>query len=77
MLTATTDHMIQTTDPKITHKPAKRCSICDREMHHYNTFISGTNQTRVVCWECLGREEKGFNARRDFRRLARSGYIPR
>jgi hypothetical protein len=68
---------IDLTDPKITHKPALRCTVCDREMHHYNRFISPTNESRVICWECLSREEKGFNAERNFGRQARSGYIPR
>lgn len=53
------------------------CAECDRETNNYNTFLSSTNETRVVCWECLAREEKGFNAKRDFRRDARSGVIPR
>ena len=69
--------MIETMDPKNIEKPTVRCSECDRENEHYNTFLSPTNEQRVVCWECLGREEKGFNARRDFRREARSGVIPR
>lgn len=58
-------------------KPAVRCSKCDREMDHYNTFLSPTNEEIVVCWQCLAREEKGFNAKRDFRRTARSGVIVR
>ena len=69
--------MIESTDPKITQKPAVRCSECDREMEHYNTFLSPENETRVVCWECTSRAEKGFNAKRDFHRSARSGDIPR
>lgn len=69
--------MIETTDPKNMDKPTLRCSECDRETEHYNTFLTPTNAPRVVCWECLGRQEKGFNARRDFRREARSGIIPR
>lgn len=58
-------------------KPRAVCGECDRETDNYNTFISPTNERRVVCWECLAREEKGFNAKRDFRREARSGTIPR
>jgi len=69
--------MIETLDPKSTDKPEARCSECDREVEHYNTFLSSTNESSVVCWECLGRHEKGFNAKRDFRRDARSGVIPR
>jgi DNA-directed RNA polymerase subunit RPC12/RpoP len=53
------------------------CSECDREVDHYYTFLSPTNKQRVVCWQCQMRDEKGFNAKRDFRRQARSGYIPR
>lgn len=69
--------MIETMDPKNMDKPRVRCSECDSETEHYNTFLSPTNEERIVCWECLGREERGFNAKRDFRRTARSGVIPR
>jgi recombinational DNA repair protein (RecF pathway) len=58
-------------------KPFSRCVECDREMTHYNTFVTSTDEERVVCWECLSREEKGFNAKRDFKRDSRSGVIPR
>lgn len=58
-------------------KTTARCSKCDREMKHFNTFLSPTDEESVVCWECLAREEKGFNAKRDFRRAARTGVIPR
>jgi hypothetical protein len=69
--------MIESIDPKITGKAAVRCEECDREMEHYNTFLSPTNERRVVCWECLGRQEKGFFAHRGFTRGARTGFIPR
>lgn len=69
--------MIENIDPKVTDKPLVRCTQCDREMEHYNTFFSPTNEQRVVCWQCLSRDEKGFNAQRGFRRGARSGFIPR
>ena len=69
--------MIENIDPKISHKPAVRCVECDREMHHYNTFLSPTNERRNICWQCLARQEKGFFAHRDFRRGARTGFIPR
>lgn len=69
--------MIETIDTKELDKPPMRCSECDREMEHYNIFISPTNEERVVCWECLEREEKGFNTKRGFRRGARGGNIPR
>ena len=64
-------------DPKDMDKPAVRCTECDREVEHYNTFVAPTNETSVVCWECLQRQEKGFNAKRDFRRDSRRGVIPR
>lgn len=64
-------------DPKRTDKPPVRCEECDREMDHYNTFVTPTNERRNVCWECLARQEKGFFAHRDFRRGARRGSIPR
>ena len=69
--------MIDATDPKNTEKPTVRCSECDRETQHYNTFVSPTNEVRVVCWECTGRAEKGFNAKRTFGRDSRRGVIPR
>ena len=58
-------------------KPLARCAECDREVDTYYTFVSPTNETRHVCWECQMREEKGFNAKRDFRRQSRRGVIPR
>lgn len=58
-------------------KPLVRCSECDREVDHYYTFISPTNVQSHVCWECQMREEKGFNAKRTYGRLARGGMIPR
>ena len=69
--------MIESIDPKITGKPLVRCSKCDREVDHYNSFLDAGNRFVNVCWECLQREEKGFFAKRDFRRHSRSGVIPR
>lgn len=69
--------LLETIDPKITERQPTRCSQCDRVMEHYNVWFSPTNDQRVICWQCLAREEKGFNAKRGFRRGARSGYIPR
>ena len=69
--------MIEEIDTKETGKIAVRCSKCDREMTHYNNFLSPTNEIKNICWECLQREEKGFNAKRDFRRSSRTGVIPR
>jgi hypothetical protein len=69
--------MIDGADPKQMDKPVARCAECDREMDHYNTFVSPTNEARNVCWECLGRDEKGFFAKRDFHRSSRGGVIPR
>ena len=64
-------------DPKIGGKTPARCADCDREKTHYNVFVMPDEERRVVCWECLQRIEKGFFAKRDFRRGARNGYIPR
>ena len=69
--------MIESSDPKVTEKPIVRCDECDREVEHYNTFLNPQNETWNVCWECLQRAEKGFFAKRDFRRGSRQGYIPR
>ena len=69
--------MIDSFDPKKIEKPVVRCAMCDEEVKHYNTFFSPTNEVRNVCWQCLAREEKGFFAKRDFTRSARSGRIPR
>jgi hypothetical protein len=65
------------TDPKNTDKPVMRCSECDRETVHYNTFVMPDNEERVVCWECLERQEKNFNAKPGFQRESRRGTIPR
>jgi hypothetical protein len=61
----------------IEDKPPARCAECDREMEHYITFTSPTNEDRNVCWQCYNREEKGFNTKRDFYRSSRFGVIPR
>jgi len=72
-----TPAMIETIDPKTIEKPLARCADCDHEVEHYNTFLSSTNDPRIVCWECLAREEKGFNASPGFFRRSRRGVIPR
>ena len=69
--------MMESFDPAITEKPLARCTECDREKAHYNVFLGPNGQTRVVCWECTQRAEKGFFAKRGFRREARHGDIPR
>lgn len=69
--------MITEIDPKQMDKPPIRCAECDREMDHYNVFLSAANEEKTVCWECLQRDEKGFFAKRDFRRSSRGGVIPR
>jgi len=69
--------MIETSDPTDLYKPTMRCGECDREVEHYNTFLSPTNESRNICWECLQRQEKGFNADRAFSRQSRRGVIPR
>ncbi len=69
--------MIESIDPTVTEKEPARCTECDRVMEHYNTFISPINEELVVCWECMQRDERGFFAKRDFRRNSRRGVIPR
>lgn len=69
--------MSDSIDPRSTDKPLERCTECDRETDHYNVFVSPANEKNVVCWECLAREEKGFNAARGFSRDSRRGVIPR
>ena len=69
--------MIESIDPKSTEKPLVKCAKCDREVDHYNTFVEPNDEVVIVCWECLQREEKGFNAKRDFSRRSRRGIIPR
>ncbi len=68
--------MIKTYDPK-EKKPTTRCAECDEEVTRYLALLSPTNEVRNVCWKCQMREEKGFNAKKNFKRLARSGVIPR
>ena len=65
--------MIEEIDPKTIDRSPVRCEECDREMDHYNTFVSPTNERRNVCWQCLQRQEKGFFAHRSFSRGARTG----
>jgi hypothetical protein len=69
--------LIENIDPKSVNKPPVRCVECDRVLEHYNTFVQPDNELRTVCWECLARAEKGFFAKRDFRRQSRRGDIPR
>lgn len=69
--------MIETTDPKNINRSVARCTECDREVEHYNTFLMPSNDLRIVCWECLQRDEKGFISNRPFYRQARSHTIPR
>ena len=69
--------MIESNDPKEMDKAPVRCAECDREMDHYNAFVSPSNEVRNICWQCLQLEEKGFNAKRDFSRSSRRGVIPR
>lgn len=59
------------------HSNSVRCDSCDAETSNYNTFITPDNQERNICWECLMREEKSFNAKPGFRRMSRRGIIPR
>lgn len=64
-------------DPKQMDKPIVRCAECDREVDHYNVFLSPTNEEKYVCWECMQRGDKGFFTKRTFKRSARGGVIPR
>jgi len=52
-------------------KPIVRCAECDREVSHYITFTSPTNEERDVCAMCLEREEKHFNTSREWKRVRR------
>lgn len=65
------------TNPNILQRPVAKCSVCDRETTHYNEIVSPTNAASIICWNCQMREEKGFNAKSGFRRMARRGVIPR
>ncbi|HMT07806.1 MAG TPA: hypothetical protein PKA82_07355 [Pyrinomonadaceae bacterium] len=69
--------MNTTLDPTMIEKPLVRCSDCDEEVSNYNVFLSPTGDEEVICWRCLAREEKGFNATPGFQRLGRRGVIPR
>jgi hypothetical protein len=69
--------MIAQIDPKVTERPIVRCADCDRETEHYNIFVSPINEERYVCWECMQRDDKGFFAKRTFKRSSRGGVIPR
>ena len=69
--------MTESIDPKTIDKPVMRCTSCDREVVHYNTFIAPSNIESVICWQCLARNEKGFNAKSDFSRHGRRGVVPR
>ena len=64
--------MIESYDPKITEKPIVRCAMCDTEVEHYNTFLDPNNEETNVCWQCMQREEKGFNTKVEFQRSSRS-----
>ncbi|HEV7700742.1 MAG TPA: hypothetical protein VGO43_10980 [Pyrinomonadaceae bacterium] len=64
-------------DTQAERKPVVRCTQCDREVDHYNTHMSGSNELNNVCWECTSRAEKGFNAKRGFHRESRGGIIRR
>ncbi|MCU1289483.1 MAG: hypothetical protein JWN60_1712 [Acidobacteria bacterium] len=63
--------MIESYDPKITERPVVKCAMCDREVEHYNMFLAPDNEETNVCWQCIQREEKGFNTKPEFRRSSR------
>ena len=67
--------MIETNLNHTDGKAPVRCVECDREMEHYITFTSPTNEDQNICWECYDRSEKGFNTKRDWKRSARQKQI--
>ena len=67
--------MITPTLNNVDEKPDARCVECDREMGHYITFTSPTNEQQNICWECNERAEKGFNTKRDWKRVGRQRQI--
>ena len=60
--------MIDTTVNLKMDKPVERCSECDEESKYYNVFITPSNERRIVCSECLMKDEKGFTAHYGFQR---------
>lgn len=64
--------MIDTSVNLKVKRPLERCFECDEETAYYNIFISPTNERKVICWECLSKEEKGFTARYGYSRGAKS-----
>ncbi len=56
-------------------KALTRCVECDREVDNYVTFVSPTNETQDICWDCQQRADKGFNTKRDWKRSARQKDI--
>lgn len=64
--------MIDSLDPKTTERPLAKCAMCDREVEHYNTYLAPDNEMTDVCWQCIQREEKGFNTKAEFKRSSRA-----
>lgn len=64
--------MIDSIDPKTMERPLTKCAMCDREVEHYNTYLAPDNEMTSVCWQCIQREEKGFNTKADFKRSSRA-----
>ncbi|HXF43025.1 MAG TPA: hypothetical protein VNK26_04730 [Pyrinomonadaceae bacterium] len=69
--------MLDSIDPKLSHRPTRRCEECDEETNHYIIRFNPKNEPRVICHNCLSREEKGFFAKPGFQRASRWGVIPR
>lgn len=44
------------------------CERCDRETDHLISTLGPGLQPRLVCWECLDRQEKRDNLRPGWRR---------
>ncbi len=67
--------MIETITNNAEPKSIVRCAECDREVDNYVTFLSPTNETQNVCWDCQQRADKGFNTKREWKRNARQNDI--
>jgi hypothetical protein len=54
------------------HGKIYRCEQCDRETAHVVESIAQDNRLHYVCWDCVGRHEKGFNQKPGWRRAHRT-----
>lgn len=67
--------MLETITNNAEPKAITRCVECDREVDNYVTFVSPTNETENICWDCQQRADKGFNTKPEWRRRARQKDI--